>query len=98
MVIVGVGVGVVVAVNPPDLGQVENWLQLLVERALRLQIAQEHHGRRPVLAHGLDDVVKIAVGVAGEENAPHGHSPPARWQCAVDVAAARLGHFHKVVR
>lgn len=75
VVVVDLAVSVMIAVNPPDFRPVQDRLQLLVERSLGLQVSQEHHGGRPVLTHGFDDVIEVAMDVAAEEKPPHKRSP-----------------------
>lgn len=68
VVVIGIRVGVMVAMNPPDFGQVQDGIQRLLQRRLRLQIAEEYDGGRPVLVDEIQHMAEVAMRVAAKEN------------------------------
>ena len=66
MVEVGLGVGVVVAMDEPSLGQGPDGRQLHVQRTVGLEIAQQHDGLWPDAFYRLNDGLEIAVRIAEE--------------------------------
>ena len=64
---VGVGVGVVVAGNEPDFGEVENGGEFELQRTLGLDVAEQDDGLRAVRLDAADDELEMTVGVAEEQ-------------------------------
>lgn len=68
MVVILVAVGVVVAVDKPDVGQVENRFQRLLQGLGGLDVAQQDDGDGAMLSDGGEEMIETAVGVAAEED------------------------------
>lgn len=66
---IGLAVGVVVAVDEPDFRQTKDGLQFLLKRALRLKITKEDNRCWPMHAHRLNDEREISVYVATKKYA-----------------------------
>ena len=66
VVVVLIAVGVVVAMNEPDIGRVEDWRKFDFKRTLCLQVTQKHDGIGSVLVNDLQHMFEMTVGVAKE--------------------------------
>jgi hypothetical protein len=64
MVVVGIRIGIVIAVDEPHFGHLENRGQFDFQRTLCLQIAQEHDGGRTVAGNRFQHMLEVAMGVA----------------------------------
>lgn len=65
---VGLAVGVVVAVYPPNSRQVKDKFQFLFEWSLCLQVTQKYDRCRAMHEHGLGDEFEVSVYVSAKEN------------------------------
>ena len=63
-----VRIGIMIARNPPHLGEPHGVFQSQIEIFARLEIAQNDNGIRAMLAHGLVDMLKLSVRIAAEKN------------------------------
>lgn len=113
MIVVGFRVGVVVAMDEPDVGLPKDGLKPDVQRSPCLQVLQQHDGSRAMCLDGFEDVGKLAVWVAAKQN--HGCSslrpvkhrtsrkPPAVKSVALDRSRRRerqreVRHFFLLAR
>jgi hypothetical protein len=64
---IGLAVGVVVAMNPPDFRQTKDGFQFLFEWPLGLQVAKKYNRCRAMHAHGMNHEREISMYVTAKE-------------------------------
>ena len=81
-----------VAVDEPDLSQIQDGLQFVLQRAPGLHIAEEHNGRRTIPLHDLQHMTEVAVDIAKEID----HAAPVRggFCCFIAASLAFLERTH----
>jgi len=67
VVVIGLAVGVMVAMYPPHLRLVDDTCQFLLEREFRLDVAKQHHRVGAQSQYHFLQMAKAAMGIAGEE-------------------------------
>ena len=73
-VVFGLEVGVMVAVNPPDLGEVEDGGEFDFKRSLGFNVAEQDDCLGAVLFDEADDELALNVGIAEEHQFRRGSS------------------------
>ena len=71
--VINVGIGVVVAMDPPDLGFVHDLGQLDMQRALGLDVAEKHHCIGLVALDRFDHVAHAAMDITAKVDGPFVH-------------------------
>ncbi len=62
------GIGIMIAMNPPDFSQLDNIGQLLVKRIRGLYISQKHNGLWSDLPDNISAMIKPTMRISKEKN------------------------------